>query len=286
MNTTDLFKNKTVFSLEVFPPKREASLESIYKTFGTFKEINPDFISVTYGAGGSSNINSTANIANTLVHDYGYNAVAHLAAIGLKKSDVHAIVDHLLEIGVNNILALRGDARDDLPQGDFNHAVDLIEYLKANYGDKVNIIAACYPEGHNEAKSFNDDLRHLKEKVDAGASHLISQLFFNNESFYNFRESCDLIGINVPIEAGIMPVANTKQIERIVTLCGVELPKKFTKIMSRYEDNSEALRDAGIAYAVDQIVDLVTQGVSGIHLYTMNNPYIATKIYGAIKNIL
>ena len=173
-----------------------------------------------------------------------------------------------------------------MPQGDFNHAVDLIEYLKANYGDKVNIIAACYPEGHNEAKSFNDDLRHLKEKVDAGASHLISQLFFNNESFYNFRERCDLIGINVPIEAGIMPVANTKQIERIVTLCGVELPKKFTKIMSRYEDNPEALRDAGIAYAVDQIVDLVTQGVSGIHLYTMNNPYIATKIYGAIKNIL
>ena len=170
-------------------------------------------------------------------------------------------------MGVNNILALRGDERDDLEKGDFEHAVDLISYIKGKYGDKVNIIAACYPEGHIEAHNIVDDVKHLKEKVDAGASQLITQLFFNNDSFYRFKERCDLVGIKVPILAGIVPVANKKQIERIVTLCGVELPAKFTKIMSKYEDNLEALRDAGIAYAIDQIVDLITQGIDGIHLH-------------------
>ena len=154
------------------------------------------------------------------------------------------------------------------------------------YGDKVNIIAACYPEGHIEAHNIVDDVKHLKEKVDAGASQLITQLFFNNDSFYRFKERCDLVDIKVPILAGIVPVANKKQIERIVTLCGVELPAKFTKIMSKYEDNPEALRDAGIAYAIDQIVDLITQGIDGIHLYTMNNPYIATRLHEAIKNLI
>lgn len=189
-------------------------------------------------------------------------------------------------MGVNNILALRGDERDDLEKGDFEHAVDLISYIKGKYGDKVNIIAACYPEGHIEAHNIVDDVKHLKEKVDAGASQLITQLFFNNDSFYRFKERCDLVGIKVPILAGIVPVANKKQIERIVTLCGVELPAKFTKIMSKYEDNLEALRDAGIAYAIDQIVDLIAQGIDGIHLYTMNNPYIATRIHEAIKNLI
>lgn len=286
MNTVDLFKQKTVFSLEVFPPKRESSLQSIYNAFENLKEIHPDYISVTYGAGGSSNINATANIADRLVHNYGYTAVAHLAGIGLKKADVDHIIDNLLPMGVNNILALRGDERHDLEKGDFEHAVDLITYIKEKYGDKVNIIAACYPEGHIEALNIVDDVKHLKEKVDAGASQLITQLFFNNDSFYRFKERCELVGIKVPIQAGIMPVANKKQIERIVTLCGVELPAKFTKIMSKYEDNPEALRDAGIAYAIDQIVDLITQGVDGIHLYTMNNPYIATRIHEAIKNLI
>ena len=189
-------------------------------------------------------------------------------------------------MGVNNILALRGDERDDLEKVDFEHAVDLISYIKGKYGDKVNIIAACYPEGHIEAHNIVDDVKHLKEKVDAGASQLITQLFFNNNSFYRFKERCDLVDIKVPILAGIVPVANKKQIERIVTLCGVELPAKFTKIMSKYEDNPEALRDAGIAYAIDQIVDLITQGIDGIHLYTMNNPYIATRIHEAIKNLI
>lgn len=286
MNTTALFKQKTVFYLEVFPPRRESSLGSIYKAFENLKEIHPDFISVTYGAGGSSNINSTAKIADKLVHNYGYNAVGHLAGIGLKKDDVNIIIDNLLPMGVNNILALRGDERADLKKGDFEHAAYLISYIKNKYGDKVNVIAACYPEGHIEAHNVVEDVKHLKEKVNAGASQLINQLFFNNDRFYRFKERCDLVGIKVPIQAGIMPVANKKQIERIVTLCGVELPAKFTKIMSKYEDNPDALRDAGIAYAIDQIVDLITQWVDGIHLYTMNNPYIATKIHDAIKNLL
>ncbi len=196
-----------------------------------------------------------------------------------------AMLDGFRREGIENILALRGDINPELePCQDFRYASDLISFIRAN-GD-FNIIGACYPEGHRECGSLTEDIRNLKTKVDAGVNQLITQLFFDNSYFYSFRERAAIAGINVPIQAGIMPVVNKKQIERMVSLCGVKLSRKFTAMMERYENNPIAMRDAGIAYAVDQIVDLLAQGVDGIHLYTMNNPYIAHKIYAAISSLL
>lgn len=202
----------------------------------------------------------------------------------INKEDVSAKLKELKRAGIENILALRGDVpSEDCIQGDFRYASDLIAFIKSQ-GD-FNILAACYPEGHIEAESKLEDIRNLKRKVDAGANHLVTQLF-SIMNFYSFIERCQLADINVPIEAGIMPVINKKQIERMATLCGVTVPKKFLTMMERYENNPIAMRDAGIAYAIDQIVDLIAQGVEGIHLYTMNNPYIARKIYEAIHSLI
>jgi len=285
MRTSEIFKNKTVLSLEIFPPQRTASIDIIYHTLDDLKGLNPDFISVTYGAGGSENNHATLEIASAIKNKYGIESVAHLPCINLNKEEVLNMLEGLKKAGVENILALRGDVNSEFPpKPDFRYASDLISFIKQN-GD-FNIIGACYPEGHSECQSLVDDIRNLKTKVDAGTDQLITQLFFDNSYFYAFRERAFIAGINVPIEAGIMPVVNKKQIERMVSLCGVKLPKKFITMMERYENNPLAMRDAGIAYAVDQIVDLMSQGVDGIHLYTMNNSYIAQKIYAAIRTLL
>lgn len=285
MKTRDLFHNKTVLSYEVFPPKKNAkNPSSIYKTLEVLKDLSPDAISVTYGALGAKNNTETFKIAKT-IKDYGVESIVHLPGIELKEADVLAKLKELKTLGIENILALRGDLPSgDFERGDFPYASDLIRFIKEN-GD-FNIVAACYPEGHVDSPNIVEDIRHLRTKVDAGVDHLITQLFFDNEHFYRFRERCALAGIHVPIEAGIMPVTNKRQIERMTSLCGVELPEKFIKIMNRYEDDPIAMRDAGIAYAIDQIVDLVTQGVDGIHLYTMNNPYIAKRIYEATHTLI
>lgn len=283
MKISELFKKKIVLSYEVFPPKPTAPVKTIYDTLNELKKLSPDFISVTYGASGGKNNNETFKIASA-VKSLGIESAAHLPCIGLTKEDVSDKLQELKERGIENILALRGDIPNEgYVQGDFEYASDLIAYIKSQ-GD-FNIIAACYPEGHIEAKDIIEDIQNLKIKVESGADHLISQLFFNNDYFYSFREHCQLAGINVPIEAGIMPVVNKRQIERMTSLCGASVPKKFAAMMERYENNPIAMRDAGIAYAIDQIVDLITQGVDGIHLYTMNNPYIARKIYEAIHSL-
>ncbi|NLO99171.1 MAG: methylenetetrahydrofolate reductase [NAD(P)H] [Clostridiaceae bacterium] len=284
MKTVEFFKKKTVLSYEVFPPKRTSPVNTIYDTLSELKELSPDFISVTYGAGGGENNNQTFEIASA-IKSYGIESVSHLPCIGLTKEDVSAKLKELKRAGIENILALRGDVPSEgCIQGDFRYASDLIAFIKSQ-GD-FNILAACYPEGHIEAESKLEDIRNLKRKVDAGANHLVTQLFFDNEFFYSFIERCQLADINVPIEAGIMPVINKKQIERMASLCGVTVPKKFVTMMERYENNPIAMRDAGIAYAIDQIVDLTAQGVDGIHLYTMNNPYIARKIHEAIHSLI
>lgn len=284
MKTSELFKRKTVLSYEVFPPKPTAPVNTIYDTLDKLRELSPDFISVTYGAGGGKNNNETLKIASE-IKGYGIESVAHLPCIGLTKKDVAEKLRELNRIGVENILALRGDIpKDGYVQGNFRYACELIEFIKTQ-GD-FDITAACYPEGHMECRNKVEDIQNLKCKVDAGADHLITQLFFDNDYFYSFRERCQLAGIDVPIEAGIMPVLNKKQIERMASLCGATVPKKFVVMMERYENNPIAMRDAGIAYAVDQIVDLIAQGVDGIHLYTMNNPYIAQKVYEAVHNFI
>lgn len=284
MKIIDLFKKKTVFSFEVFPPKKTSSVDIIYKTLDELHDLKPDFISVTFGAGGSSNNKFACDVASK-IKENGIIPMIHLPCINYTKEEISATLDEIKKRGIENILALRGDRNPDIePKNDFPHASDLITYIKSQ-GD-FDIAGACYPECHPDADSIIDDIKNLKKKVDAGATHLISQLFFDNESFYDFREKTILAGINVPIEAGIMPVVNKNQIERMVTTCGASLPRKFVRIMQKYENNPEALRDAGIAYAINQIVDLVASGADGIHLYTMNNAYVARKISEAVSGII
>lgn len=286
MKLSSLFgKGKTVFSFEVFPPKKTSPVDTIYNTLDELKDLSPDFISVTYGAGGNPADTTTCDIAAYISRELKINSAAHLTCVYSTKEGVLQQLAQFKERGVENILALRGDINPDIPRKhEFEYASDLTAFIKAN-GD-FGVSGACYPECHIESENIVDDIKHLKMKVDAGAEHLMSQLFFDNSAFYSFIEKARIAGINVPIEAGIMPVVNGKQIQRMVSMCGASLPPKFTKMMQRYENNPEALRDAGIAYAVDQIVDLISNGVDGIHLYTMNNPYVARKISESIKNLL
>lgn len=285
MRIRDMFEKGTVFSFEIFPPKKTAPVEIIYNTLEELKDLKPDFISVTYGAGGSGNSVPTCEIAHTIKEKYGIEPAAHLPCINYTKDEITAILKDFEQHGIENILALRGDINPDIPpKKEFKYASELVEFIKTK-GD-FDIAGACYPEGHIDTPDMVQDVLNLKKKVDAGASHLISQLFFDNQYFYSFVEKAKIAGINVPIEAGIMPVTNKNSIERIVSMCGASLPPKFAKMMQKYENNPEALRDAGIAYAIDQIVDLVSNGVDGIHLYTMNNAYVARRITEAVGNII
>ena len=287
MHISEMFKDRTLFSFEIFPPQKlGAPVETVYRMLDELTGIEPDFISVTYGAaGGAATSKATVDIATYIKRTSGIEGVAHLPCVNLTKQDALDLIAELKDRNIENVLALRGDMTPGIePVHDFPHASDLVTFLREN-GD-FDIIGACYPEGHPEAESLNDDIRHLKTKVDAGVSHLITQLFFDNETFYRFRDLLDLAGIDVPVEAGIMPVTNAKQIARMVTLCGATLPHKFTRIMERFGDDPQAMRDAGIAYAINQIVDLAAQGVDGVHLYAMNSPYVARKVYEATASLI
>lgn len=286
MKLKSLFEEKkTVFSFEIFPPKKTSSIQTIYDTLDALAGLSPDFISVTYGAGGNPADHSTVQIASIIKHKYNIEPLAHLTCVNSTHEHIGLILDDLRQNGIENILALRGDINPDVPpQTDYRYACDLIREL--NTCGEFDLAAACYPEGHPECPNMEDDILHLKQKVDAGATHLISQLFFDNNDFYNFLYRVREAGIMVPIEAGIMPVTNRKQIERMVSLCGASLPKKFVKIMHRYGDDPAAMQDAGIAYAVEQIVDLLSNGVQKIHLYTMNNPLIAHRISQSVASLI
>jgi len=286
MKINKLFNTKElVFSFEIFPPKVTSPISTVYNTLEELKDLKPDFISVTYGAGGSLTDNRTTELSSLVKEKYGVESVAHLTCISSTKEEIDIILDDLKMKGVENILALRGDipvGQD--PKGEFNYAYELISHIK-NRGD-FNILGACYPEGHVKGRDFKEDMLHLKLKEEMGATQFISQLFFDNSYFYNMLEQKEKLGIKSPIQAGIMPVVNKNQIERIASLCGAHIPEKFIKIMNRYEHDKDALREAGIAYAVEQIVDLVSSGVDGIHLYTMNNPYVARRIHENINTII
>ncbi len=285
MNIIDMYKSeKTLLSFEVFPPKKTSPIESVYGVLEELCALKPAYMSVTYGAGGTAADNTCA-IAAKIKHDYNIEPLAHITCVNSSKAEVEAALDSFRKNDIENVLALRGDRVPDIePKTDFKYASELTSFIRSKGG--FHIAGACYPEVHPEAENEDEDIINLKKKVDCGAEFLISQLFFENKSFYDFEEKCKNAGINVPIEAGIMPVINTKQIQRMVYLCGASLPAKFLRIMTRYENNPEALRDAGIAYAVDQCVDLIANGVSGIHLYTMNNPYVARRITDALGNLL
>lgn len=280
-----------MFSFEIFPPKKNGSIEAVYRTLDELTDLKPDFISVTYNAGGASSAGgcpagcSTREIVCLIKEKYRTESIAHLTCVNSTREDIDGIMEEFKRYGVENVLALRGDISPDIPpKNDFRHASELISYMKRR--SDLSFSGACYPEGHTEAESLEKDIENLKKKVDAGAEHLISQLFFDNDHFYEFLDKARAAGINVPVEAGIMPCVNANQIQRMVTMCGASLPAKFTRIMARFENSPEAMRDAGIAYAVDQITDLAANGVDGIHLYTMNNPYVARKISKSVESVL
>ena len=278
-------QKKNVLSFEIFPPKKDDELKNIDKTLEILCELQPDFISVTFGAGGSSNHNKTIQLAKKIKEEYHVEPVVHLTCLCYDKAEIDAFSKELAEEGIENVLALRGDRNPDVPEKkDFIHASDLITYLKQT--SDFCIAGACYPECHPESKDRVAEMRHLRTKVDAGAQVLLSQLFFDNQFFYRFVEDCRIAGIDVPVTPGIMPVINASQIKRMVTMCGASLPQRFERIIHKYEGNREALFDAGMSYALSQIIDLLANDVDGIHLYTMNNPAAARKICEGIRNII
>ena len=278
-------KKKPVLSFEIFPPKRDKAIQNIDETLAILSELNPDFISVTFGAGGSHTDNQTVELAKRIKHQYGIDPLVHLICLNSSKFEICELLEELKEAEIDSILALRGDKNPAVEEKqDFRYASDLVKFIR-QYGD-FSISGACYPECHTESKNKIEDIAYLKEKVDSGVQHLISQLFFDNNAFYSFQEHIQIAGMHVPVEAGIMPVINKAQIERMVTLCGASLPEKFSRVMHKYEDNKEALFDAGMAYAINQIVDLLAHDVDGIHIYTMNNPIVAKRICDGIKNLI
>lgn len=287
MNISELFKNKNaVYSMEVFPPKKAGSVETVYNTLYGLRGLPIDFISVTYGAGGSEiQKNKTAEIASLIKKEYGIEPLAHLTCVGSTKEDLCETLKNLKESGIQNILALRGDLpAEGEPVMAFPHASDLTKFIK-EYDSFFNVAGACYPECHVDAANIDEDIENLKKKVDAGVTHLTTQLFFDNDLFYAFREKVEKAGITVPITAGIMPIVKKSQVERTVAMCGASIPPKFARLIAKYADSPEALNQAGLSYAVDQITDLVANDARGVHLYTMNNVETARYITNATESL-
>lgn len=281
----DIFKGKrSLLSFEVFPPKKEDEFEQAFHVLDKLALLNPDFISVTYGAGGS-NSKKTVEIASYIHNTLGINALAHLTCVGSKEADLLAVCKELEEANISHVLALRGDrprlmTNEQFDNRDYKYASEMIRFLKEY--TNLNITAACYPEKHYEAVSLRSDITHLKEKVDAGADFLITQLFFDNDSFYDFREKIRAAGINVPICTGIMPITSAKQLGTTVSLSGSSIPKAFSDIIANYGDQPEEMRKAGIDYAIRQIRDLKENDSDGIHIYSMNKPKMTSEI---VENI-
>lgn len=277
-------EKKIVYSLEVFPPKEDADIETIFMALKEMKELNPDFISVTYGAGGS-NSRKTLEIASYIQNECGIEAVAHLTCAALTPEKLESFLRDLKEKKVKNILALRGDKPKEMTEQEFDnryykHASDLVRAITKHPLGSIG--GACYPEIHPESASRVDDIKYLKEKTDLGIDFLITQLFYDNTVFYDFMEEAQRGGISVPIAAGIMPITSASQIKRTVELSGSQVPASLSHMLAKYRDNAEDLRKAGIEYAVNQIEDLKQHGVQGIHLYSMNKADVAKEIFNSI----
>ena len=269
-------------SFEVFPPNPAVGNDKIIAALKDMQDLAPHFISVTASNNKFNIKETTVRLADYIQNDLEIPTIAHLPAIYLTKDKVAETIADLDKVGVQKILALRGDIIPGVePQKDFRYATDLIEFIKEQ-APHFDIVGACYPEGHPDSPNQISDIQNLKRKVDAGCSSLVTQLFFDNERFYDFQDKCTLAGIDVPIHAGIMPILNRNQALRLLKTCeNIHLPRKFKAILDKYENDPESLRAAGLAYAVDQIVDLVTQDVAGVHLYTMNNAETAQYIHQA-----
>ncbi|MCR5440952.1 MAG: methylenetetrahydrofolate reductase [NAD(P)H] [Lachnospiraceae bacterium] len=286
MKLTEIYNNKDrVLSFEIFPPKAAEELENIDETLEILCDLKPDYISVTFGAGGSSNNNKTIAICRKIREKYHTEAVAHLTCLCYDEKEIDEFCRELQDNGIENILALRGDANPNAPaKGVFAHASDLITYIRPK--TDFCIAGACYPENHPDSPDRIAEMAALRKKVEAGAEVLLSQLFFDNEDFFRFVEDARIAGIDVPITPGIMPCLSAKTINRMVTTCGARLPERFKRILDKYGEKKEALFDAGLYYAISQIIDLIATGSDGVHIYTMNNPTAARRICDGIKNII
>ncbi|MBA4701625.1 methylenetetrahydrofolate reductase [NAD(P)H] [Faecalicatena contorta] len=281
-----LREDKIHISFEVFPPKTDAGFDRVLKATDKIAELKPDFISVTYGAGGGTSKN-TAEIARHIKEDLGVESLAHLTCASSTKDEVRNVIKNLKELGIENILALRGDIPEGMtfPSEDrFQHASELVEEIHKN-GDFC-IGAACYPEGHVESENKKEDIGFLKEKVDKGVDFLTTQMFFDNDIHYNFLYRIREAGITVPILPGIMPITSAAQMKRSQELSGTIFPRRFLAILDRFGGCPDAMWQAGIAYATDQIIDLLANGVKNIHIYSMNKPEIAEAIMSNLSEII
>ena len=278
-----LAQGKPTLSFEVFPPKTEAAYESVEKAAGEIAKLKPSFMSVTYGAGGGTS-RYTVEIAS-MIQDLGVTPLAHLTCVSSTREKVHQVLEQLREKRIENVLALRGDIpADGVTPREYRYASQLIREIK-EFGDFC-IGAACYPEGHVESANKSVDMDYLKEKVEAGCDFVTTQMFFDNSILYSYLYRIREKGITVPVIAGIMPVTNARQISRITGMSGPYLPSRFKSIVDRFGDNPAAMKEAGIAYATEQIIDLIANGVNGIHVYSMNKPDVAAKIQDNLREIL
>lgn len=286
MKLGTLFNQKeVVLSIECFPPKEISSYEKMQSVLRNIKTLNPDFISVTYGAGGSSGGVASSDIASFLKNDLSVESVAHVVCMGSEKDDMEKIVQNLKDKKIENVLALRGDESPFRPLSKtFKHASDLVTFFKER-GDFF-ISGACYPEGHPESATPKKDVEALVLKQNAGCDHFFTQLFFDNNIFYRFLNRARKVGLSRPISAGIMPIVRASQIERTIKLSSASMPSDFTKMISRFQNDEKSLFDAGIDYAVSQIRDLIESGVDGIHLYAMNNFEVAKRVINGISDLL
>ncbi len=287
MKIKDILRNKRTISFEIFPPKKDSTnIESIYKTIDELSLLNPDFISVTYGAMGSTT-KRTLEIATYIKNEKNIEALAHLTGINTTCDEVKTMCENFKKANIENIMSLRGDYPIGfIDKPIFKYASELNKFIIDNFNDDFCLGGGCYPEAHLECENLFDDLMNLKKKQDSGASFFITQVFFDNNYFYRFVREARRIGITVPIIAGIMPITSVKQIRKMSTMCGANVPVSLISMLEKYRNNEEAMKEIGITYATNQIIDLLANDVDGIHIYTMNKPENAKRIVDSIKNVI
>lgn len=290
MKIIDILKNgKMSMSFEVFPPKTDTAFENVSRATQEIAKLKPSYMSITYGAGGGTS-KYTLDIAENIMKDFGVPTLAHLTCVSSSRETVRERIEEMNARGINNVLALRGDIPADMENDDrsdwsYRYAVDLIREIKES-GYDFCIGGACYPEIHPESSNQKEDIKHLKEKVDAGCEFLTTQMFFDNNLLYNFLYKIREAGITVPIVAGIMPITNANQVDRAIKLSGSFMPQRFKSLVDKFGSDPLAMKQAGIAYATDQIIDLYANGLTNIHVYSMNKPDVAQKIQANLSDIL
>ena len=285
MKIKDILKSKRTISCEFFPPRDSDGIPAVLRTAGRIRSYNPDFVSVTYGAGGSTRA-FTEEITSSLKRDTDLEVMAHLTCVAQTQEEVHTALVRLDELGIENVIALRGDppaGQDNFvpAEGGFQHATELLRHVRDNF--EFCLAAACYPEGHVESSDLITDINYVKMKVENGADFLVTQLFYDNQDFFRLMERAETLGIDVPIIAGILPILNTNQIRRFTSLCGSKIPDELDIQLERYVDDDDAVRELGIEYATRQVQELWDQGISGVHFYVLNRNYSVSKILDNLK---